>query len=117
MAFVWRWIKTLLPYDGITERRRFPRYSCNYRLEYNLLGEPVRRAEATIDNISKVGVRIKSDRNVNKGDIVRMNIQPDIPDRIISAYGLVRWAKEAAAGIEFLEIEPFDVDMLISSSN
>jgi c-di-GMP-binding flagellar brake protein YcgR len=73
------------------------------------------------EDISRGGIRLSLSRIIRKGDVLNMDIRPSKKEYPISARGRVKWVQQAKdttpfnvnAGIEFLSIEPNDIDKLL----
>ena len=111
-----------MPDNILKERRRFPRYGCSFSVCYSTRGMASFGNHAIVENVSKVGLCVRISRLVKQGNVIKLIIHTENEYNTIRALGMVRWVKEDSptpslmvrAGIEFLEIDPFDVDKLLS---
>lgn len=103
------------------DRRKFPRYNCSYDVDYYTYGLLSSNGSGVAEDVSKGGMRISVSNALKRGDVLRINISPSKESPSISARGKVRWVQKAEdpsllnldAGIEFVSIEPDDIDKLL----
>lgn len=104
------------------ERRKFPRYESAFEVEYTTEGTAAIESYSISKNISRGGICIRVSRIVQTGDILKLNIDPKDDKGPVSAVGRVVWKKdteknpavlETDAGIEFTEINPYEIERLL----
>ena len=111
------------------ERRKFPRYECEFEIEYSPRADGIIFSRSISKNISMGGVCVPVlSRLVRIDDTIKLDIYPrDIKKRPVSALGKVVWTKEtsavaghllldAEAGIEFTEINARDLEKLLKEA-
>lgn len=108
----------------MVERRRAPRYNCDFEVRYSTDGIASVESYTIAKNISRYGICIPVSHVVKKGDTLRLNINTSDNESSITATGKVVWTGDIEnpplaqlnAGIEFIQVDPNDVEMLIKSA-
>ena len=111
----------LIGVQNMNERRKFPRYYCSYDLGYYTYDSVSLRGNSVAEDISRGGMRISVSSPVRKGSVLKMSIHASSKEYPISARCRVRWVQNTGcasgsnvdAGIEFVSIEPNDIDKLL----
>ena len=108
------------------DKRMFPRFDSTLQIKYSPETNDKQFSYTLSSDISKGGLRMPALSGiVNKGDLIKLDIaQPYSKDRIL-AKGKVKWIKpinriaplDEEMGIEFVDANPADIDILIKSSH
>lgn len=102
-------------------KRMFPRFELPLAVVYYPKNKIMQFGYTTSKNVSQGGLCIPATSSIAKnGDIIKMEIEID-RKHCIPATGKVRWVKtlkeeefqDEEIGVEFLDISPADIDMLI----
>ena len=108
---------------NIKERRRFPRYDSSFEVKYATKGKASLESYTVSKNISRVGICIPVTRIVKNGDLINLDIDPNDKKGPVPAVGKVVWTKEVDrpallevdAGVEFVKIDPAEVERLLET--
>ena len=105
------------------ERRRFPRYDSAFEVKYSTKGKASIESYTVSKNISRIGIRIPVSRIIKNGDIINLDIDPNDNKGPVAVVGKVAWIKEVDrpallevdAGVEFVKIDPAEVERLLKT--
>ena len=106
------------------ERRRFPRYDSSLEVKYTTKGKASLESYTVSKNISRIGICIPVSRIIKSGDVIKLDIDPNDNKCPVAVVGKVAWTKEAArpallevdAGVEFVKIDPAEVERLLKTA-
>ncbi|OGX00198.1 MAG: hypothetical protein A3I73_01155 [Omnitrophica bacterium RIFCSPLOWO2_02_FULL_45_16] len=108
------------------DKRRFPRFDSTLQIKYSPKGKDAQFSYTLSNDISKGGLRMPALSGiVNKGEIVKLDINSSGGNGHILATGKVKWIKplnriaplDEEMGIEFVDVNPADIDRLIKNSH
>lgn len=94
------------------ERRKFTRYTVPLKISYILDGDNVVR-KGTTKNISSLGIRFESEKNLKEGNILELKLELPKAQNPVHAQGKLVWVRKQTLedtssydiGIEFMKIE------------
>ena len=97
----------------MTEKRKFMRFETVLDVIYSILGNSASRTKSYLKNLSKEGLGLVSDRPLQKGSFVELEMKIPGDNIPIFAFGEVAWAGETDkskydAGIKFTKIKRSD---------
>ena len=105
-------------------RRRFPRFDSTFQIRYFPEGRNTPSGYTISSDVSEGGLRMPASSGViNKGDIVKLDMESTDGTGYIFATGRVKWLKvlnktaplDEEVGIEFTDIHSADVDKLLKN--
>jgi hypothetical protein len=103
-------------------RRRFPRFDSTFQIRYLPEGKNISSGYTISSDVSGGGLRMPASSGIiNKGDILKLDMESTDGTGYIFATGKVKWLKildknaplDEEVGIEFTDIHSADVDKLL----
>ena len=105
------------------DRRRYPRIPVHYDLAYKKTnGKMDSIKRALVQNVSRVGMKIKYSDDLRKDDMLRLDVYKTVDSEPITCFGRVVWHQESPliygekeAGICFTRIGWSDTGTLVET--
>src|SRR4030042_4147134 len=106
-------------------RRRFPRFDSTFQVKYLPAGKNMPLGYTISNNISRGGLCMPTSSGIiNKGDIVKLDMENKDGKSYIPATGKVKWLKKVApsapleeeAGIEFTDINSASIEEFLKEN-
>ena len=97
------------------ERRKFKRFDAYMNVQFRSQEEKAKEISGLSRDVSREGIKISTDRELQTGSLVDMEIQLPDDAKPVRSTGKIMWSKSAKAeensfdsGVSFLLIDPVD---------
>jgi hypothetical protein len=110
---------------NMTDRRRYPRYPAHYDVTYKNIDDTSSvNHHATAENVSRLGIKMHFAGQLNKNDIIHLQIYKPLDPEPINAIGKVVWKGESplvygekVAGISLTKVGWTETGRLIAGTS
>lgn len=100
-----------------SEKRRAPRMPVDWDVQARVLGEDEPLGQVRLENVSKGGLAVRLEHEVERESVVKLSFLPDDGLREVHVYATVAWtvsSEHPQAGLRFMGIDEKDEERLAS---